>query len=122
MITLVFAWCPGKRHRSQLKLVVEECSDHIHINRWFGIALWLTILSSYLNIPNGRSRCLRPLRRVNGFGRYDLKQGAFDPAELPEALLYFNQASPSAYVRGNTGAVPLALALMRSLEVGAREC
>jgi glutathione synthase/RimK-type ligase-like ATP-grasp enzyme len=53
-----------------------------------------------------------------GFGSYDLKQGAFDPTALPEAPLYFNQASPSAYVRGNTRAVPLALALMRSLEVG----
>jgi glutathione synthase/RimK-type ligase-like ATP-grasp enzyme len=52
------------------------------------------------------------------FGSYDLKQGAFDPAALPEAPLYFNQASPSAYLRGNTRAVPLALALMRSLEVG----
>lgn len=52
------------------------------------------------------------------FGQYDLKQGAFDPAAPPEAPLYFNQASPSAYVRGNTRAVPFALALMRSLEVG----
>ncbi len=35
--------------------------------------------------------------------------------------LYFNQASPSAYLRGNTRAVPLALAYMRSLELlGAR--
>ena len=37
------------------------------------------------------------------------------------AALYFNQASPSAYVRGNTRAVPLALAYMRTLErLGAR--
>ena len=35
--------------------------------------------------------------------------------------LYFNQASPSAYLRGHTRAVPLALAYMRSLELlGAR--
>src|SRR5689334_6236867 len=55
------------------------------------------------------------------FGKYDLKSGAFDPASLPEAGLYFNQASPSAYVRGNARAVPFALALMRSLELrGAR--
>lgn len=55
------------------------------------------------------------------FGKYDLKEGAFDPAVLPEARLYFNQASPSAYLRGNTRAVPLALALIRSLELrGAR--
>jgi glutathione synthase/RimK-type ligase-like ATP-grasp enzyme len=52
------------------------------------------------------------------FGKYDLKQAAFDPAGLPDAPLYFNQASPSAYVRGNTRAVPFAFALMRSLEIG----
>src|SRR3954471_2553787 len=52
------------------------------------------------------------------FGAYDLKRNAFDPARLPEARLYFTQASPSAYVRGNTRAVPLALSLMRSLELG----
>jgi glutathione synthase/RimK-type ligase-like ATP-grasp enzyme len=57
-------------------------------------------------------------RRGVRFGKYDLKQGAFDPAELPDADLYFNQASPSAYVRGNTRAVPFAFALMRSLELG----
>jgi hypothetical protein len=52
------------------------------------------------------------------FGAFDLKHGAFDPDRLPDAPLYFNQASPSAYVRGNTRAVPLALSLMRSLELG----
>jgi glutathione synthase/RimK-type ligase-like ATP-grasp enzyme len=57
-------------------------------------------------------------RRGVRFGKYDLKQGAFDPSELPAAKLYFNQASPSAYVRGNTRAVPFAFALMRSLELG----
>jgi hypothetical protein len=57
-------------------------------------------------------------RRGVRFGRFDLKQGAFDPDSLPEAPLYFNQASPSAYIRGNTRAVPLALSLMRSLELG----
>ncbi len=57
-------------------------------------------------------------RRGVRFTRYDLKEGAFDPAALPEARLYFNQASPSAYVRGHTRAVPFALALMRSLELG----
>jgi len=52
---------------------------------------------------------------------FDLKRAAFDPEAVPEAKLYFNQASPSAYVRGNTRAVPLALSLMRCLEVsGAR--
>jgi len=55
-------------------------------------------------------------RRGVRFARYDLKQGAFDPALPPQAHLYFNQASPSAYIRGNARAVPFALALMRSLE------
>ena len=60
-------------------------------------------------------------RRGISFSAYDLKRNAFDPARLPRAGLYFNQASPSAYVRGNTRAVPLALSLMRSLEsAGAR--
>jgi len=52
------------------------------------------------------------------YAKYDLKQAAFDPDSIPEARLYFNQASPSAYVRGNTRAVPLALSLMRCLELG----
>src|SRR5579863_2143477 len=57
-------------------------------------------------------------RRGVRFGTFDLKRGAFDSADLPDAPLYFNQASPSAYVRGNTRAVPFAFALMRSLELG----
>ena len=57
-------------------------------------------------------------RRGVRFGAFDLKRACFDPARVPEAPLYFNQASPSAYVRGNTRAVPLALALIRSLELG----
>jgi glutathione synthase/RimK-type ligase-like ATP-grasp enzyme len=56
-------------------------------------------------------------RRVH-FAAFDLKRAAFDPDAIPESRLYFNQASPSAYVRGNTRAVPLALSLMRSLELG----
>src|SRR6266850_2205486 len=60
-------------------------------------------------------------RRGVQFGRLDLKTAAFDPNSVPEAPLYFNQASPSAYVRGNTRAVPFALSLIRSLELaGAR--
>src|SRR5438876_1256289 len=60
-------------------------------------------------------------RRGVSFGRFDLKTAAFDPDSVPEAPLYFNQASPSAYVRGNTRAVPFALSLIRSLELaGAR--
>lgn len=47
----------------------------------------------------------------------DLKQAAFSDADMPLAPLYFNQASPSAYVRGNTRAVPYALAYMRALQI-----
>src|SRR5918996_4231943 len=60
-------------------------------------------------------------RRGLEFGTFDLKNGCFDPDAVPDAPLYFNQASPSAYVRGNVRAVPLALSLIRSLEIkGAR--
>jgi hypothetical protein len=47
----------------------------------------------------------------------DLKKAAFSDADAPLAPLYFNQASPSAYVRGNTRAVPYALACMRALQI-----
>ena len=57
-------------------------------------------------------------RRGIRYAALDLKQAAFDPDAVPDAPLYFNQASPSAYVRGNTRAVPLALSLIRSLESG----
>lgn len=57
-------------------------------------------------------------RRGVQYAALDLKLAAFDPDAVPEAKLYFNQASPSAYVRGNTRAVPFALSLMRSLESG----
>jgi glutathione synthase/RimK-type ligase-like ATP-grasp enzyme len=60
-------------------------------------------------------------RRGISYEAFDLKRAAFENAESPRAKLYFNQASPSAYVRGNTRAVPLALAYMRTLErLGAR--
>ena len=59
-------------------------------------------------------------RGVN-WDAYDLKSAAFDERDVPQAPLYFNQASPSAYLRGNTRAVPFALALMEDLEAqGAR--
>ena len=57
-------------------------------------------------------------RRCVSFAAFDLKRASFDPDEVPHAKVYFNQASPSAYVRGNARAVPLAYALMRSLELG----
>ena len=60
-------------------------------------------------------------RRGVAFAPFDLKSAAFSNSDTPPARLYFNQASPSAYVRGHTRAVPFALAYMRSLErLGAR--
>jgi glutathione synthase/RimK-type ligase-like ATP-grasp enzyme len=60
-------------------------------------------------------------RRGVPYRPFNLARAAFSNAEVPVAAVYFNQASPSAYVRGNTRAVPLALALMRTLELrGAR--
>ena len=60
-------------------------------------------------------------RRGVSFEPFDLTRAAFSNVETPRAPLYFNQASPSAYLRGHTRAVPLALAYMRSLELlGAR--
>src|SRR5262245_33070214 len=44
------------------------------------------------------------------YAAFDLKRAAFDPESGSEAPLYFNQASPSAYVRGNARAVPGAIA------------
>ena len=60
-------------------------------------------------------------RRGVSFEPFDVTRAAFSNVEPLRAPLYFNQASPSAYIRGNTRAVPLALAYMRSLELlGAR--
>ena len=60
-------------------------------------------------------------RRGVSFAPFDLTRAAFHNDEPPRGRLYFNQASPSAYLRGHTRAVPLALAYMRSLELlGAR--
>jgi hypothetical protein len=56
-------------------------------------------------------------RRGVRYAAVDLKRAAFAAADASLAPLYFNQASPSAYVRGNTRAVPYALAYMRALEI-----
>ena len=56
-------------------------------------------------------------RRGVRYGAVDLKKAAFSDADEPLAPLYFNQASPSAYVRGNARAVPYALSYLRALEV-----
>ncbi|KQT08732.1 ATP-grasp domain-containing protein [Ramlibacter sp. Leaf400] len=60
-------------------------------------------------------------KRGVAYAPFDVTSAAFDNVERPAAKLYFNQASPSAYLRGNTRAVPLALAYLRTLEqLGAR--
>ena len=56
-------------------------------------------------------------RRGIRYVAVDLKSAAFSDADAPLAPLYFNQASPSAYVRGNARAVPYALSYMRALEI-----
>ena len=50
------------------------------------------------------------------YATLDLKSAAFVAGEAPPAKVVFNQASPSAYVRGNTRAVPAALAYLQSIE------
>jgi glutathione synthase/RimK-type ligase-like ATP-grasp enzyme len=60
-------------------------------------------------------------RRGIRYEAFDVTRTAFTNTDAPRARIYFNQASPSAYIRGNTRAVPLALAYMRTLErLGAR--
>src|SRR5688572_19538438 len=60
-------------------------------------------------------------RRRVAYGVFNVASAAFSNVEAARAPLYFNQASPSAYIRGNARAVPLALAYMRTLEqLGAR--
>src|SRR5688572_8649690 len=56
-------------------------------------------------------------RRGVRYAAVDLKKAAFSDADEPLAPLYFNQASPSAYVRGNARAVPYALAHLRALQI-----
>jgi glutathione synthase/RimK-type ligase-like ATP-grasp enzyme len=55
-------------------------------------------------------------RRSVPFSSFNVAAAAFSNLDPPIAHLYFNQASPSAYIRGHVRAVPLALAYMRSLE------
>jgi hypothetical protein len=60
-------------------------------------------------------------RRGVSFEPFDLTSAAFSNVEPSAAPVYFNQASPSAYLRGHTRAVPLALAYLRTLDLlGAR--
>lgn len=55
-------------------------------------------------------------RRGISFAALDIKQAVFGDQDPPKARLTFNQASPSAYVRGNLRAVPFALAYLRFLQ------
>src|SRR4051812_47809903 len=60
-------------------------------------------------------------RRGVSYQAFNVARASFADDEPANARLYFNQASPSAYIRGNTRAVPLALAYLRSLGLrGAR--
>jgi hypothetical protein len=55
-------------------------------------------------------------RRGVSYERFNVSEAAFSNQDAPAAHVYFNQASPSAYIRGHARAVPLAVAYMRSLE------
>jgi glutathione synthase/RimK-type ligase-like ATP-grasp enzyme len=60
-------------------------------------------------------------RRGVSYQAFNVAHASFANDEPAAARLYFNQASPSAYIRGNARAVPLALAYLRSLALrGAR--
>ncbi|MFT4638156.1 MAG: glutathione synthase/RimK-type ligase-like ATP-grasp enzyme [Verrucomicrobiales bacterium] len=60
-------------------------------------------------------------KREVSYAKVDLKSAAFDCHALPMAKLYFNQASPSAYVRGRPRVVPFTLSLLKKLQIqGAR--
>jgi hypothetical protein len=56
-------------------------------------------------------------RRGVAFTAFNVSEAAFSNHELPKARLCFNQASPSAYIRGHARAVPLALSYLRALEL-----
>ncbi|MDG2125312.1 MAG: hypothetical protein P8J87_16535, partial [Verrucomicrobiales bacterium] len=56
-------------------------------------------------------------KRRLSYTAYDLKSAAFASHDLPAAKLYFNQASPSAYVRDRPRVVPFTLALLRNLQI-----
>jgi glutathione synthase/RimK-type ligase-like ATP-grasp enzyme len=86
----------------------------------------MTTLAPELVVLHEHPEWQKPLfaaleRRGVRFAAFDVTRAAFTNIDRPPARVYFNQASPSAYVRGNTRAVPLALAYMRTLEtLGAR--
>jgi hypothetical protein len=55
-------------------------------------------------------------RRGLSYAAVDLKSATLSDRDRPKAPLYLSQASPSAYTRDNTRAVPFALALIEDLE------
>lgn len=55
-------------------------------------------------------------KRGVSFAAYNVVDAAFSDVDVPDAAVYFNQASPSAYLRGHVRAVPLALAYLRQLQ------
>ena len=81
-----------------------------------GSAEWHLTSSSFTTPRVAEAAVRGPRAAGRPYAPFDLKQAAFNNVEAPTAQLYFNQASPSAYVRGNARAVPLALAYMRTLE------
>jgi glutathione synthase/RimK-type ligase-like ATP-grasp enzyme len=72
--------------------------------------------------PSWQEPLFNALREAKvDFLPFDLKSACFGGHDAPAAQLYFNQASPSSYVRGNARSVPFALAFIESLEIaGAR--
>src|ERR1700730_12367171 len=97
--------------------LIIHCVRHPYIRR--SMAYDLAVLFEHPEWQKPLWAALQ--RRGVRYTAIDLKRAAFDPDAVPAASLYFNPASPSAYVRGNTRAVPLALSLIRSLETnGAR--
>jgi glutathione synthase/RimK-type ligase-like ATP-grasp enzyme len=78
----------------------------------------MAVLAVLFEHPEWQKPLFKALeRRGVDYVAVDLKKAAFSDTDAPLAPLYFNQASPSAYVRGNTRAVPYALAYMRALEI-----
>lgn len=94
--------------------MIRQRRDSEHYDREMRSAPELVIIHEH---PEWQKPLFRALeQRGVSYEPFSVVSAAFSNDELPRAPLYFNQASPSAYVRGNTRAVPLALAFMRTLE------
>jgi hypothetical protein len=67
--------------------------------------------------PSWQEPLFRALeKRGISYAAVDLKSATLSDRDRPQASLYLNQASPSAYTRDNTRAVPFALAMIEDLE------